>query len=138
RSSWVSWCNERAAGAVPGAVEFMNTVHRLKGRVAIVTNRVEEVCAATRANLQKLGIAPDILLCQAPGEGDKNPRFQRVQRGTAAAGIPPLKIVEWIGDNIQDFPDLTQASRNDSTAIAHFGQRYFVVPNPMYGSWERR
>ena len=138
RTSWASWCNERAAGAVPGALEFTNTVHALHGRVAIVTNRADEVCAATRENLQQLGIVPDILLCQAPGEGDKNPRFQRVQNGGVVAGIPPLKIVEWIGDNILDFPGLTQASRNDSTAIANFGERYFVVPNPMYGSWDRR
>ena len=138
RTSWNAWCNERAAGAVPGAVEFMNTVHTLHGRVAIVTNRSDDVCAATRDNLQQLGIVPDILLCQAPGEGDKNPRFQRVQGGGVVPGIPPLKIVEWIGDNIQDFPNLSQASRNDSTAIANFGRRYFVVPNPMYGSWDRR
>jgi 5'-nucleotidase (lipoprotein e(P4) family) len=134
---WAAWCGERAAGAVPGAVGFMNTVHTLHGRVAIVTNRAESSCDATRDNLQQLGIVPDVLLCQAPGERDKNPRFQRVQLGTAAAGIPALKIVEWIGDNIQDFPDLTQKSRDSTTAIANFGQRYFVVPNPMYGSWER-
>ena len=138
RPSWDSWCNERAAGAVPGAVEFTNTVHKLHGRVAIVTNRSDAVCPATRDNLVALGVVPDILLCQAPGEGDKNPRFQRVQNGGVVAGIPALKVVEWIGDNIQDFPGLTQESKNDSTAIANFGQRYFVVPNPMYGSWDRR
>jgi len=138
RASWAAWASECAAGAVPGAVEFTNTVHKLHGLVAIVTNRAEELCPATRENLRQLGIVPDILLCQCPGEGDKNPRFQRVQIGTAAAGRPPLKILEWIGDNIQDFPNLTQASRDSSTAIANFGQRYFVLPNPMYGSWERR
>ena len=137
RTSWASWVSERAAGAVPGAVEFTNTVHALHGRVAIVTNRAETLCSATRDNLQELGIVPDIVLCQPAGENDKNPRFQRVQSGAAAAGIPPLTIVEWIGDNILDFPGLTQASKGDSTAIANFGQRYFLLPNPMYGSWER-
>jgi predicted secreted acid phosphatase len=22
-------------------------------------------------------------------------------------------------------------------ALAEFGRRYFIIPNPMYGSWER-
>jgi predicted secreted acid phosphatase len=26
--------------------------------------------------------------------------------------------------------------RTDSVALAQFGKRYFVLPNPMYGSWE--
>jgi len=137
-SSWASWVKERAAGAVPGAVEFTNTVHTLRGRVAIVTDRAESLCTVTRENLQQLGIVPDILLCRLPDDHGKNPRFQRIQSGAAVAGIPPLEIVEWIGDNILDFPGLTQESRSDSAAIANFGQRYFVVPNPMYGSWDRR
>jgi predicted secreted acid phosphatase len=51
--------------------------------------------------------------------------------------MPKLTVVAWVGDNIQDFPRLTQASRNDPAAFADFGRRYFVLPNPMYGSWER-
>ncbi len=137
-TSWAKWANERAAGAVPGAVEFTQTVHALNGRVAIVTNRAESLCGATRDNLRQLGILPDILLCQPPGENDKNPRFQRIQSGAAVAGMPPLAILEWIGDNILDFPGMSQASRSDSTAMASFGQKFFVVPNPMYGSWEPR
>jgi predicted secreted acid phosphatase len=26
--------------------------------------------------------------------------------------------------------------RADSAALGEFGERYFVLPNPMYGSWE--
>jgi 5'-nucleotidase (lipoprotein e(P4) family) len=136
-ASWAAWSRERAAGAVPGAVGFTALVQKMRGRVAIVTNRADSLCDATRENLEKLGIVPDILLCQPPGEGDKNPRFQRVQSGAAAPGVPPLKVVEWIGDNILDFPGLTQSSKSDSTALADFGRRFFIVPNPMYGSWER-
>jgi predicted secreted acid phosphatase len=75
------------------------------------------------------------VLCQAPGESDKNPRFRRVQSGTAAPGVPALTVVAWFGDNILDFPGLSQASREDPAALAEFGRRYFVLPNPMYGSW---
>jgi 5'-nucleotidase (lipoprotein e(P4) family) len=133
---WTAWVNERAAAAVPGSLEFTKLVHSLGGRVAIVTNRSMAECEATRENLHAIGIEADVVLCQPPSEGNKNPRFQRVQSGTAATGLPALAVVEWLGDNIQDFPSLTQAARTDSTALNEFGKRYFILPNPMYGSWE--
>jgi predicted secreted acid phosphatase len=93
-------------------------------------------CDATRANLQSVGVSADLVLCQPPGEGNKNLRFERVQNGTASPGMPALTVVEWLGDNIQDFSKLTQAVRTDSTTLGQFGKRYFILPNPMYGSWE--
>lgn len=136
-ASWAAWVRERAAGAVPGAAGFTAAVRSLGGRVVIVTNRADSLCADTRANLQAAAVPADLVLCMPPGESDKNPRFERVQQGTAAPGLPALTVVEWIGDNIQDFPHLSQAARNDSTAFADFGRRFFVLPNPVYGSWER-
>jgi 5'-nucleotidase (lipoprotein e(P4) family) len=135
--SWAEWVNERAAVAVPGAVDFTRFVHALGGRVVIVTNRSLDACDATRSNLTVIGVDADMVLCQAKGEGNKNPRFQRVQNGTAESGVPALKVVAWVGDNIQDFPDLTQAARNDPKALAEFGTKYFLLPNPMYGSWQQ-
>ena len=134
--SWTAWVNERAARAVPGAVEFTRRVHALGGRVAIVTNRSMAECDATRDNLRSIGVAADVVLCEPSNEADKNPRFQRVQEGSASPGLPALTVVEWLGDNIQDFPSLTQAVRADTAALGQFGKRYFMLPNPMYGSWE--
>lgn len=136
-ASWAAWVQERAAAAVAGAAGFTAAVKSLGGRVVIVTNRADSLCADTRDNLATAGIATDLVLCMAPGESDKNPRFERVQRGAAAPDVPALAVVEWIGDNIQDFPHLTQAVRTDSTALAEFGRRFFLLPNPLYGSWER-
>src|SRR4051812_26866701 len=136
-ATWAAWVNERAAPAVPGAPEFTRLVHTLGGRIAIVTNRADSLCAATRANLQTAGIETDLVLCQTPGPSDKNPRFQKVQNGTAVAGVPPLAVVAWVGDNILDFPAMTQAARNDPRALDAFGRKFFVLPNPMYGSWQQ-
>jgi acid phosphatase len=136
-ASWAAWVRERAATALPGAAEFTRGVASLGGRVAIVTGRAESLCADTRANLESAGIHADIVLCQATGEGDKNPRFRRLQQGTAQAGVAPLTIVAWVGDNIMDFPTLTQGARDDAALLEPFGRRYFILPNPMYGSWER-
>lgn len=136
-ATWAAWVNERAAPAVPGAPEFTRAVHAAGGRVAIVTNRADSLCTATRANLQTAGIEADIVLCQLPGQGDKNPRFQRIQNGTAVAGVPALTAVAWVGDNILDFPGMSQAARNDPRALDAFGSKFFVLPNPMYGSWQQ-
>jgi 5'-nucleotidase (lipoprotein e(P4) family) len=134
-ATWAAWVNERAAPPVPGAPEFTRAVHAAGGRIAIVTNRADSLCAATRLNLQMAGIEADLVLCQTPGPSDKNPRFQKVQNGTASAGVPPLTVVAWVGDNILDFPGMSQSSRNEPRALDAFGVRYFILPNPMYGSW---
>lgn len=136
-ASWDAWVAEQAAPAVPGAVPFTTTVQRLGGRVVIVTNRAEARCEETRANLDRVGVGADLVLCQRAGEADKNPRFARVQDGRASPALPALVVVEWLGDNIRDFPHLTQAARSDTAALADFGRIYFLVPNPLYGSWER-
>jgi 5'-nucleotidase (lipoprotein e(P4) family) len=137
-ASWNQWVNERAAVAIPGAVDFTRRVHDLGGRVVIVTNRAAPLCGATRENLRSVGVVTDLVLCEPGTQSDKNPRFESVQRGTAAPNLPPLTVVAWVGDNIQDFPALSQASRTDPAAIAQFGRRFFVLPNPMYGSWQTR
>lgn len=135
-STWYAWVREQAAVAVPGAAEFTQLVRRLGGRVAIVTNRDDVICPPTIANLESAGIAADVVLCRTPGQSDKNPRFRAVAEGTTPAGLPPLRILAWIGDNIRDFPGLDQVDRDRTDALTLFGERYFMLPNPMYGSWE--
>jgi predicted secreted acid phosphatase/endonuclease/exonuclease/phosphatase family metal-dependent hydrolase len=49
----------------------------------------------------------------------------------------PHRIVLSIGDNIQDMPGLKQdTARANGTGALVFGRDYFVIPNPLYGSWE--
>ncbi|HEX6629963.1 MAG TPA: HAD family acid phosphatase [Gemmatimonadaceae bacterium] len=134
-STWNAWVRREAAPALPGAAAFTDRVRALGGRVVIVTNRAPEVCEPTRRNLRAVGIAADLVLC---GSGDKNPRFDAVARGAAPSTLPPLRIVMWVGDNIQDFPGAGQALRTaPDSALAAVGRSWIVLPNPMYGSWER-
>jgi 5'-nucleotidase (lipoprotein e(P4) family) len=134
--SWNEWVREEAAGALPGAVEFVRRVRALGGHIAIVTNRDEVVCDATRRNLAVVGVEADVVLCRQPGPSEKESRFRAVQEGTTPVGLPPLRVVAWVGDNIHDFPGGSQSLRQaESTAATEFGARFFVLPNPMYGSW---
>jgi 5'-nucleotidase (lipoprotein e(P4) family) len=136
-SAWRSWVNRRSAPALPGAVEFTRLAHRLGGRVVIVTNRESSLCDATRENLKTDSIDADLVLCRTT-TGDKNPRFQSVAGGTASPSLPALKVLMWFGDNIQDFPNLNQQLRDGSdNGYDQFGRTFFLLPNPMYGSWEK-
>lgn len=135
--AWTAWVNQGRAPALPGAVEFVALVRQLGGRAVIVTNRDEAQCPITRANLDHLGIITDGVLCKTT-TSNKNPRFEAVQRGTAVSGLAPLAVLEWVGDNIEDFPMLDQNIRSATeAAYARFGDTYFALPNSMYGSWER-
>ena len=137
--TWDAWVKRGAARALPGAVEFTSRVHALGGRVVIVTNRDQVYCDVTRENIIRVGVPADEVLCRTDrANGSKDPRFDAVRSGAARSVLPPLDVLMWVGDNIQDFPRLTQSIRSaPDSALAGFGERYIVLPNPMYGSWER-
>jgi len=136
-ATWTAWVDQKAAMPIPGAAAFIARVRQLGGRVVFVSNRVDaRECPQTRANLATHGIAFDAMLCKTT-TSDKNPRFDAVKAGSGT-GLPPTTVVMYVGDNIQDFPMLTQEVRTQpDAAFAAFGDRFFLVPNPMYGSWEK-
>jgi 5'-nucleotidase (lipoprotein e(P4) family) len=133
---WDEWVNRKSAPALPGVKPFLERVHELGGQVAVVTNRRNSHCPQTAENLDALGLPYDVMLCRGETR-DKQPRWTSVENGTASEELPALEIVMWIGDNIHDFPGTDQALRfADSEAFADFGDVFFILPNPLYGSWE--
>ena len=135
-NAWDAWVARGSAPALPGAVAFTSRVHELGGKVVIVSNRSDRGCPATRTNLERVSIKADLVLCKTDKD-DKNPRFDAVQNGTAAPGFPAVAVLEWVGDNIQDFPHLSQAVRDQpESAFAIFGDTFFALPISMYGSWQ--
>lgn len=130
--SWNAWTQQRSAPRLPGSKEFIDLVlDELHGEVVLITNRKQKECDDTEINLRSQQIRYDRILCDRTGDQDKNARFRQVQQGTPGVA-PPLNVLLWMGDNIRDFPSLSQSDSGDPGA---FGARYFVLPNPMYGSW---
>lgn len=131
-----AWTASRAATPLPGSLGFLARVRDLGGKIAIVTNRREENCPDTEANFREQSIPHDVILCRGD-DREKEPRWEKVRNGTGSPDLPPLDIVMWLGDNIQDFPGLDQDLRfEDEDAHHRFGVDFFIMPNPMYGSWE--
>ncbi len=129
-ATWSKWTARKAAPALPGAVPFLERARALGGKIAIVTNRSQGDCPATEADFRDHGIPYDLMLCKpSSGRTDKDARFEQVARD--------LEVLMWVGDNIQDFPGLRQDLRTQGAdAFDAFGRTHFVIPNPMYGSWE--
>lgn len=131
------WARRLEAPPMPGALEFLERVHELGGKIIVITNRRMPICDVTREDLVKYGIPFDLLLCRpSETESDKTPRYEAVQAGTASPDLPPLEIVLWVGDAIGDFPNSSQELRHQGDeAFAEFGRRYLLLPNPVYGNW---
>jgi 5'-nucleotidase (lipoprotein e(P4) family) len=135
-ASFGLWTARREATALPGARGFVELARRLGGKIAVVTNRRVAWCADTEANLDAIGLPYDIVLCRGD-DREKEGRWQTIENGTASPDLPPLDIVMFLGDNIKDFPELDQTlAAQDESALTAFGIEFFVVPNPMYGSWD--
>ena len=133
---WDEWVNRKSAPALPGAKRFLERVHELGGKVAIVTNRRDKHCPQTAENIEALAMPFDVILCRGETR-DKQPRWTSVEEGTASSDLPPLEIVMWLGDNIHDFPGGDQELRFASSGeFSEFGDRFIILPNPLYGSWE--
>jgi len=138
-AGWAAFVRRRVSTAIPGARAFLESVRAQGGVIAVVTNRDEELCEDTRENLRAEALPFDAVLCRPDGgPSDKNPRFERVASGDATPGTGPLDVVAFVGDNILDFPGGSQALRDaPQDSLADFGRRFFLLPNPVYGSWER-
>lgn len=136
--SWNEWVRRGEAPALPGTRDFLETVRGLGGKIAVVTNRDEIVCPETEANLRAERLPYDVVLCQPmEGPSSKEPRWEAVETGQASRSLPPLDLVMWIGDNIHDFPGGSQEmAHGPERELEPFGRIYFVLPNPMYGSWQ--
>lgn len=140
-AEWQAWVNERKARALPGAVEFANAAAAKGVTIFFVTNRdAPAETEATIANLRALGFpiaqdASNVLLrgdARGPGKEKSARRRWVAQRH---------RVVMMLGDNLGDFMDGVNASIAARQAlIARYadwwGVRWFVLPNPSYGSWE--
>jgi 5'-nucleotidase (lipoprotein e(P4) family) len=140
-SSWNAWVNRGEAGVVPGAVEFISGVRRMGGRIVFISNRDDAVRAATLANLNRFSLwtENDKLCLVTDSTYTKRVRRTEVTEGRGACGWSgtPTPVLAFVGDQMGDFP-ATGESDADAGKDPAFGGRYFILPNPLYGSWTTR
>lgn len=132
------WADAAIAPALPGAINFLNEVKSLGGEVFYITNRRDNAREGTLLNLQRQGFPfadKDHLLTRSD-VSSKTPRREQVAEN--------FEIALLIGDNLNDFHEdfdhETFADTHQAVASqkALFGTKYIVLPNPMYGEWEKK
>ena len=137
---WNSWVMEAKADPVPGALAFTKRAAKEGIEVFYLTNREAKVEEGTRENLKKLGFP-------LPEEGDNilsnNERENWTSAKTArrAYVAENYRILMLFGDDLNDFisaKGISQEKRSELVQSHHdkWGRKWYVLPNPVYGSWE--
>lgn len=139
--SWNAWVDRGEAGLVPGVVEFISGIRRQGGRVVFISNRDEAVRAATLGNLQRFSLWTEndkICLATDSTYPKRARRAELVEgRGNCSWNGTPVPVLAFVGDQMGDFPAAGESDADAGKDDA-FGRRYFILPNPLYGSWTTR
>ncbi|MEJ5994739.1 5'-nucleotidase, lipoprotein e(P4) family [Pedobacter sp. Du54] len=135
-ADWAQWTSMGAADTVPGALNFLKFAASKKVETFYVTNRDEKDYVGTLKNLQKFGFpnADEAHLLVKTTTSDKEPRRQKV--------LEKYNVLLLCGDNLSDFSNVFYREGKDTkqqvdAAKALFGKKFIVLPNPMYGDWEK-
>ena len=134
--NWYAWGEMRKAKAIPGAVEFLNYANRKGVKVFYISNRDEVQKQATIDNLKAAGF-PD-----ATAETVRLRQTESTKEPRRLAIAEKYRIVILMGDNLDDLSNIYEKksvadrfAEVDKTQ-AMFGQKFIVLPNAMYGTWE--
>lgn len=137
---WKDWVADERARSLPGAAAFARRLS--EGGVAFyyITNRDDAERDATCRNLVAEGFPVSdcaaFVLTRNEAEGRPSAKLSR----RAEVGRTH-RVLAVLGDNLGDFVDGVDATRavRDGLVDQHagwWGERWWVLPNPMYGSWE--
>ena len=141
-ASFAAWVKEEAGTPIPGALAFTRFAARHGVQVIYLTNRDKSLDQATLDNLRKqgfpvhgkyafLGLGTYVKGCEQIGS-QKSCRRELVGRH--------YRVLMEFGDQLGDFLTVlsnTPKGRRDAVKpyVGWFGSRWFMLPNPEYGSW---
>jgi 5'-nucleotidase (lipoprotein e(P4) family) len=134
--SWKEWTAKGEADTVPGALKFLKYAATTGIEIFYVTNREEDEREGTLKNLKKFNFpnADDQHLLLKGNTSSKEPRKNSIAETHT--------IVLLMGDNMNDFNFLFEKKTSDErdkvadSFAGDFGNRFIVLPNPVYGDWE--
>jgi 5'-nucleotidase (lipoprotein e(P4) family) len=137
QEDWFKWTKKAEANALPGAIEFLNFVKELDVEIFYISNRMEEELSQTITNMDSLGFPetrPEHFLLKSTTSN----KFDR--RNII---LENYNVILYVGDNLGDFSnDFDERTNNYAFEAVDankelFGTQYIILPNPMYGTWEK-
>jgi 5'-nucleotidase (lipoprotein e(P4) family) len=136
KDNFNEWVKKRKATAIPGAVSFIDFLIKNRVEPIFVSNRKNNQFEDTYENLVSVGIKvkKENLLLMGDDWGKEERRLKVLR---------DYDIVLLVGDNLSDFHkmfDKIDAKKrvdlvNENRQL--FGDKFIVLPNPLYGDWER-
>ncbi len=135
-SLWLAWVNKARARPLPGVLDFVKYAESRGVEIFYVTNRKSpEEYKPTLSNLRSMGFpfADSIHIVLRTDVSSKESRRKAISE--------KFDVLLLIGDNLADF-DVVFDNRNDDLGVgavkenmSKFGDRFIILPNPMYGPW---
>lgn len=136
---WHDWAAHDQSLVIEAAKDFLLDAQKKGVQIFYVTNRDADLEQPLRASLTRLGVplSQDNLLMRG-----QRPEWKSDKSSRRAFIAQKYRIIMLFGDDLNDFAYATGKSRQDRDAIvaAHsgdWGRKWFILPNPVYGSWER-
>ena len=133
---WANWTEKGSADTIPGALSFLNYAKTQQVETFYITNRDAADYDGTLKNLQRLGFpyADKEHMMVKTTSSDKESRRQEVLKN--------YNILLLCGDNLSDFSNVFYREGKNTfeevdLAQKEFGSHFVVLPNPMYGDWEK-
>lgn len=145
---WRTWNRDHLdqIGLIPGAKQFIKDVENEGVYVVFISNRSQASRDGTIRILRKFGLVTRAALDDPSGiklllrrnASSKQSRRDKVR--------DKYTVIALIGDNLNDFSDDFRAPAVNSiderramvrAHAADWGSRWYVLPNPIYGSWTR-
>jgi 5'-nucleotidase (lipoprotein e(P4) family) len=142
-AEWRKWVQEESdlIRAVPGAVEFIMWARESGYKVALVSNRPDDLRRHTENVLQRLGVEWDQLILATGDDRSKEAKYREIEDQ-----MGPIAII--VGDSLADMSDgfviesgggaIGEGRRMlFESERARFGTKWFVIANACYGEWEK-
>ena len=142
-ATWDLWVAEKKARPVPGVVEFAKAAAAKGVTILYISNRAVHLKDATIANLRAEGLpVKDDSVFLGLGthvEGCEQNGSEKLCRRKLAGQT--YRVLMQFGDQLGDFAEIVSNTPKDRDALYAeyadwFGERWYMLPNPTYGSWE--
>ena len=137
--TWAAFVHDMISTPTPGALEFTKAAAARGVEVFYVSNRKAPEEDPTIENLKKFGFPyadeKHVMLRGEVEEWGSNKTPRR------AAVTEDYRVIMQFGDNFGDFTDEIDGSIAERLEVMnkygnYWGERWFMLPNPSYGSWE--
>ena len=132
--TWGHWERKGSPSAIPGATGFFHAADQLGVSIYYLSDRTEENLDATIASLKGLGfpqVSRERVMLLGPSKEERRSKIQANN-----------EVILQLGDTLHDFAgDYADAGVEQQRQLVeqdagHFGDDWFILPNPTYGSWE--